>query len=198
MRRPVSFLFLALVVLCAWVGPALSRGDVGELCGRHGIGAAGDVREVRDAWTRALRAGIPETEATPFLEDLLAHRLDSRQAVRVLDASAKARKAGLPYFVVFSKVREGMAKGASPVQVVDAAEAKVEALTKARDVLKLLRLRGFRVVDLQNASIIVSTYLESGYSKEEIVSEIDRKGIPGAGFAALSDVVRGPIKRKER
>jgi hypothetical protein len=198
-RVPLILLpLLSLLALCAWAGPARSRGDVGELCLRHGIGGATEVGGVRDAWSRAIRAGIPEGEVTPFLEDLLARRLDGGQSARVLDATTKARKAGLPYFVLFSKAREGLAKGASPVQVVEAVEAKVEALSASRDVLESLRSRGYRVLDFQNASIIVSTYLGKGYSKEEIVSEIDRKGILGAGFAALSDVVRGPKTREER
>jgi hypothetical protein len=198
--RPRPFLLpllSVLVLLCAWAAPALSRGDVKELCAFHGIAGAGE-KGVRAAWTRAVRAGIPEGEVTPFLEDLLVHRLDSSQAVRVLDATTRARREGLPYFVVFSKAREGMAKGASPVRVVEAVEAKVESLSASRNVLKSLRSRGYRVLDVQNASIVVSTYLESGYSQEEIVSEIDRKGILGAGFAALSDVVRSPNTRKER
>lgn len=200
MRRPAPYVLplLAVLALCAWAGPALPKVDVTGLCERHGLADAPAVKGVRDAWARALGAGIPEREATPFLEDLLVHRLDCRQAVRVLDATTKARKSGLPYFVVISKVREGVAKGASPVLVVEAAEAKVSALSDARDVLKSLRSRGYRVLDFQNASIILSTYVESGYTKEEIISEIDRKGILGAGFAALSDVVRGPNTREER
>lgn len=200
MTKPVPALaaLLSVLALCAWAGTAQPRADVGELCGRHGIGDPDEVQGVRSAWSRAVRAGIPEREVTPLLEDLLSYRLDCRQAVRVLEASTKARRAGLPYFVVFSKAREGVAKGASPVRVVEAAEAKVDALSTSRDVLKSLRLRGYRVADFQNAAIVVSTYLETGYSKEEIVSEIDRKGILGAGFSALSDVVKGPSTRKER
>lgn len=203
MRRSLLLALPLAALLAAGAGASPGAGREGPpgvegMCERHGITSEEGVRSVRAAWGRLLRAGVPEGEAAPFLEDLLAHRLDCAQAARVLDATARARREGLPYFVVLSKAREGMAKGASPVLVVEAVEAKVQSLSDSRDVLKSLRFRGYRVLDFQNASIVVSAYLEGGRTKEEIITEIDRKGILGAGFAALSDVVRRPTKREER
>jgi hypothetical protein len=115
--------------------------------------------------------------------------------VRVLDVTARLRKADLPYYVVFSKVREGVAKEAPPARVVEAAEAKFKTLSESRDVLLSLGSLGYSVRDPQNAAVVVSSYIERGYAPAEIVTQIRNKGIQG-GFAALSGVVENPVKRK--
>ena len=117
--------------------------------------------------------------------------------VRVLDVTTHLRQADLPYFVVFSKVREGVAKEAPPTRVVEAAEAKYKTLSESRDVLNSLGSMGYSIRDPQNAAVVVSSYIEKGYSAEEIVSQIGKKGIVGGGFSALSGVVEKPVKRKE-
>ena len=99
---------------------------------------------------------------------------------------------------MFSKVREGVAKEAAPALVVEAAESKLKTLSESRDVLKSLEANGYRILDFQNAAVIVSSYIEKGYTSDEIVSQIRKKGIQGAGFAALSGVVERKVKRKER
>ena len=49
--------------------------------------------------------GISEEELYSFVEDILQHKLDCPQMVRVLAVTTKLKEDGLPYFVVFSKVR---------------------------------------------------------------------------------------------
>jgi len=95
-------------------------------------------------------------------------------------------------------VREGVAKEAPPALVVEAAEAKFKTLSESRDVLKSLGSLGYSIRDRQNAAVVVSSYIEKGYSAGEIVSQIRNKGIQGAGFAALTGVVEMPVKRKDR
>ncbi len=174
------------------------KGTIEELCRLHGVGAEESVQKIKSAYLEAERSGITEDELLPFVEDILKHKLDCGQMVRVLAATTKLRAVGLPYFVVFSKVREGVAKEAPPALVVDAAESKFRTLTEARDVLESLESRGFRVRDFQNAAIIVSSYIDRGYTAGEMVRQIRQKGIQGAGFAALSGVLEKPVKRKER
>lgn len=187
-----------LLLLLAAPAAAHAQKAIDDLCRIHGVGAEGDIRRIEQAYVAAVRAGIPEDVLLPFVEDILRHKLDCGQMVRVLDVSTRLRQADLPYFVVFSKVREGVAKEAPPARVVEAAEAKFKTLSESRDVLKSLGLMGYSVIDRQNAAVVVSSYIEKGYPGGEIVSQIRKKGIAGAGFAALSGVVEKPVKRKER
>ena len=189
---------LSLLLLAATASPALAQKTVDELCRLHGIEGADDLRGIERAYVAAIHAGISEDELIPFLEDILRHKLDCGQMVKVLSATTELRRLDLPYFVVFSKVREGVAKDAPPVRVVEAAESKFKSLTESRDVLLLLASHGYGIRDFQFAAVIVSSYIDKGYAPGEIVSQIRNKGIQGAGFAALSGVVEKPLKRKER
>ena len=171
---------------------------IDDLCRLHGVASEESIRRIAGAYADAVKSGISEDELYPFLEDILRHKLDCFQMVRVLDVSAELRRGNLPYFVVFSKVREGVAKGAPPALILDAAESKLKTLFESRDVLKSLESLGYRVRDFQNAAVIVSSYIEKGYSSKDLVLQVRQKGIKGAGFAALSGVVEKPVKRKER
>ena len=169
-----------------------------ELCRTHGMAGEENIRRIERSYAAAVKAGIPEDVLLPFVEDILRHKLDCGQMVRVLDVTIRLREADLPYFVVFSKVREGVAKEASPVRVVEAAEAKFNALTASRDVLKSLDALGYRTRDPQNAAVVISSYIETGYTPSEIVSQIRNKGIEGGRFSALSGVMEKTVKRKGR
>jgi len=195
-RRAARALFSVLLLL-ATAMPAFGQKTIDELCRIHGVGGDESIRRIEQAYVAAVQAGISEDILLPFVEDILRHKLDCGQMVRVLDVTTHLRQADLPYFVVFSKVREGVAKEAPPTRVVEAAEAKYKTLSESRDVLVLLGSIGYRVLDRQNAAVVVSSYIEKGYSAEEIVSQIGKKGIVGGGFAALSGVVEKPVKRKE-
>ena len=196
-RRAARALLSALLLL-ATAMPAFGQKTIDELCRIHGVGGDESIRRIEQAYVAAVQAGISEDILLPFVEDILRHKLDCGQMVRVLDVTTHLRQADLPYFVVFSKVREGVAKEAPPTRVVEAAEAKYKTLSESRDVLVSLGSIGYRVLDRQNAAVVVSSYIEKGYSAEEIVSQIGKKGIVGGGFAALSGVVEKPVKRKER
>lgn len=171
---------------------------VEALCRLHGMDQEENIGRIREAFTAALNAGISEEELLPFVEDILKHKLNCAQMIRVLSVTTKLRTEGLPYFVVFSKVREGVTKEAPPALVVEAAEAKLKTLSQSRDVLRSLESSGYLVLDYQNAAVIVSSYIEKGYKAGEVVTQIGNKGIEGAGFAALSGVLEKPVKRKER
>jgi hypothetical protein len=196
-RRAARFLFSVLLLL-AVVVPAFAQKTIDDLCRTHDVGGDEGIRRIEQAYVAAIQAGIPEDVLLPFVEDILRHKLDCGQMIRVLDVTTRLRQADLPYFVVFSKVREGVAKEAPPTRVVEAAEAKFNTLSASRDVLKSLGSMGYSILDRQNAAVVVSSYIEKGYSAGEIVSQIGKKGIVGGGFAALSGVVEKPVKRKER
>lgn len=195
-RRAARFLAV-LFLLLGSAFPASAQKTIDDLCRTHGVGGEENIRRIEQAYVAAVKAGISEDVLLPFVEDILRHKLDCGQMVRVLDVTVRLRQADLPYFVVFSKVREGVAKEAPPVRVVEAAEAKFKTLSASRDVLLSLSSMGFIIRDRQNAAVVVSSYIEKGYSSEEIVSQIRNKGIQGAGFVALSGVVEKPLKRKE-
>lgn len=196
--RVVAVVLGAAVALGS--APALSAQTtaIDDLCRLHGIGEAGSIARIKAAFAAARDAGIPEEELTPFVEDILKHKLNCDQMVRVLGVAAELRREELPYFVVFSKVREGVAKGAPPAMVVEAAESKLRTLTESRNVLESLASSGYRVIDFQNAAVIVGSYLEKGYSPHEVITRISQKGIEEAGFAALSGVLEKPLTPKER
>jgi hypothetical protein len=195
--RAARILFSVLLLLATAV-PASAQKTIDDLCRTHGVGDESNIRRIEQAYVAAVQAGISEDVLLPFVEDILRHKLDCGQMVRVLDVTTRLRQADLPYFVVFSKVREGVAKEAPPVRVVEAAEAKFKTLSESRDVLVSLGSIGYSILDRQNAAVVVSSYIEKGYSGGEIVSQIGKKGIVGGGFAALSGVVEKTVKRKER
>jgi hypothetical protein len=196
-RPLLALVFLASFFLGAG-NLSAQKPSIETLCRLHGIDREENIARIKRVYVEAVKAGISEEELVPFVEDILEHKLNCPQMVKVLSASAKLKTAGLPYFVVFSKVREGVAKEAPPALVVEAAEAKLKTLTDSRDVLKSLESYGFRIRDFQNAAVIVSSYIEKGYLPGEVISQIRKKGIEGAGFAALSGVMEKPVKRKER
>lgn len=196
-RRMARFLVPFLLLLMSPL-PAFAQKTIDDLCRTHGVGGEENIRRIEQAYVAAVQAGISEDVLLPFVEDILRHKLDCGQMVRVLGVTTRLRQADLPYFVVFSKVREGVAKEAQPVRVVEAAEAKFKTLSASRDVLLSLSSMGYDIRDRQNAAVVVSSYIEKGYSIGEIVSQIRNKGIQGAGFVALSGVVEKPVKRKER
>lgn len=199
MKRRLAGALLGFAFLLAAGGPLhAQKTDVDRLCRLHGIGQEEHIVKIKQAYVEAVSSGISDEELLPFVEDILKHKLDCAQMVRVLSVGTQLRREGLPYFIVFSKVREGVAKEAAPALVVEAAESKLKTLTASRDVLRSLQSAGYRVLDFQNAAVIVSSYIEKGYSSSEIVSQIGKKGIQEAGFAALSGVVERNVKRKER
>ena len=187
---------LATILLLAAASPAIAQKTVEDLCRTHGVEGPETIRRIEQAYVAAVQAGIPEEELLPFVEDILIHKLECGQMVRILSVTTRLRSENLPYYTVFSKVREGVAKGAPPALVVEAAEAKYKTLSESRDVLKSLGALGYRVGDFQYATVVVSSYIEKGYQPAEIVSQIRKKGVQGAGFAALSVVVEKPSKRK--
>jgi len=196
-RTALPIGFVALLLLAA-MPLAAQKASVEDLCRIHGIGQEESIGKIRAAFLEAVRSGISEEELLSFVEDILQHKLDCPQMVRVLAVTTRLKTAGLPYFVVFSKVREGGAKMAPPALVVEVAEAKLKSLSESRDVLLSLESSGYRVRDFQNAAVIVSAYIEKGYRPGEVIEQVRNKGIQGAGFAALSAVVEKPVTRKER
>jgi len=196
-RTALPIGFVALLLLAA-MPLAAQKASVEDLCRIHGIGQEESIGKIRAAFLEAVRSGISEEELLSFVEDILQHKLDCPQMVRVLAVTTRLKTAGLPYFVVFSKVREGVAKMAPPALVVEVAEAKLKSLSESRDVLLSLESSGYRVRDFQNAAVIVSAYIEKGYRPGEVIEQVRNKGIQGAGFAALSAVVEKPVTRKER
>jgi hypothetical protein len=199
--RSAPIILLAMAILAGGVSvpaPVFAQKSVEALCRTRGIETDSDLGRIRKAYAGALRAGIPEMQLQPFVEDILLHKLDCGQVVRVLEVSAELRRKGLPYFVVFSKVREGMVKEAPPALVVEAAESKLNSLSASRDVLESLKTMGYRVRDFQNAAVVLSSYIEKGYTGPDIVTRIGTKGLQGAGFTALSGMVEKPVRRKER
>jgi len=196
-RRAARILGLFLFLIVSAL-PAFAQKTIDDLCRVHGVGGDENIRRIERAYVAAVQAGISEDVLLPFIEDILRHKLDCGQMVRVLDVTTRLHQADLPYFVVLSKVREGVAKEAPPARVVEAAEAKFSTLSASRDVLKSFDSMGYSILDRQNAAVVVSSYIEKGYSGGEIVSQIGKKGIQGAGFAALSGVVEKPVKPKAR
>lgn len=197
-HRRAARVLLAFFLLLPSAFPAWAQKTVDDLCRTHGVGGEENIRRIEQAYVAAVKSGISEDVLLPFVEDILRHKLDCGQMIRVLEVTTRLRKDDLPFFVVFSKVREGVAKEAPPVRVVEAAEAKYKTLSESRNVLISLRSLGYSIRDPQNAAVIVSSYIERGYAPAEIVSQIRNKGIQGGGFAALSGVVEEQVKRKER
>lgn len=193
-----SLITLAALSVLAASASAAQETSIDALCRIHGIGHEDDIGKIRAAYADALDAGVTEDELYPFLQDILSHKLDCPQMVKVLSVTIRLRRENLPYFVVFSKVREGVAKGAPPALIVDAAESKLKTLFESRDVLRSLERLGYRIRDFQNAAVIVSSYIEKGYAPKEVVLQVRKKGVSGAGFVALAGVVEKPLKQRER
>ncbi len=195
--RTLGSLITVAVVSVFAASAGAEKTSVEALCRSHGIGQEDDIGRIKATYAGAIDAGIAEDELYPFVEDILRHKLDCSQMVKVLAVTVRLRRENLPYFVVFGKVREGVAKGAPPALIVDAAESKLKTLIESRDVLRSLEKLGYGVRDFQNAAVVVSSYIEKGYAPGEVVLRVRTKGVDGAGFVALAGVLEKPVKRKE-
>ncbi len=183
----VSVTFL----LASVVNFALAK-DITPLCKKAGIEGKA-LKSLSSVYDKAVKAGIPEEELYDFFTEIVEYGLGCSQLEEVLEKTIELKKKGLPFAPVFSKVREGMAKGMSPGMIVEVAGERAESIKWASGVIEILKSRGWEVKDYEGAVLLISTYIEKGYKPEEIVERLTNKGIKYAGFTGL-DVFLGQGK----
>jgi hypothetical protein len=121
--------------------------------------------------------GVPEDELAHLVEHCRAQGFASSEIRRMLALIAKAKLAGLPHGDLLLKLREGLAKNASP-ELVDAALAdKAQKLRKAKSVVDTLLMSGYATEDYALAIKIVADTLEMGLTPQNILSVV-RSGKP--------------------
>jgi hypothetical protein len=180
--------FFGFLISLLLITTAASAKDISGLCMRAGL-TGQEMERIKVAYLEAVESGIDEGELYAFFEVILNHGLNCSQLVTVLNKSTRLKSGGLPFWPLFSKVREGITKGVPPGKIVQVVDARTNSLSRADEVTSSLRSKGYVIKDYNGAVILISSFIEKGYSSEVIVGRIDQKGIENSGFSGLSEVV---------
>lgn len=121
--------------------------------------------------------GVPEEELAHLVEHCRAQGFASAEIRRMLALIAKAKLAGLPHGDLLLKLREGLAKDASPELVSAALAQKAQTLRRAKSVVDTLLMAGYATDDYELAIKIVADTLEMGLTPQNILTVV-RSGKP--------------------
>lgn len=100
--------------------------------------------QLRQAANRAETTGVPAPQIRAVLEQALAREVPPGYIERYLGAAAQAAQAGAPVTAVTNKLLEGLAKGADPQTIAQAATSLTTSLQTARGVVDEAARNGFR------------------------------------------------------
>ncbi len=186
MKRNALTATLSVLVFSAMLSsfPAHAR-DISGLCFKAGIGGE-ELSLIKAAYVDAVDAGIDEEALYGFFESILGYGLNCPQLVTVLSKSAALRNEGLPFWPLFSKVREGIAKGVPTGKIVVIVDERSNSLSQAARVIRELKQRQYVAKDYEGAVISISSYIEKGYSPDDIVERITTRGLENSGFSGLT------------
>lgn len=113
-------------------------------------------------------AGMSEAETAALLDGCRSAGFTEEETQRMLRLVVGAKLAGLPHGDLVNKLREGIAKGASPEVVVTAVEAKARVLRRAKGLVDGLVLEGWPPRDYPIAVQIVADAFDAGMDSNAI------------------------------
>jgi len=87
-----------------------------------------------------------------------------------------------------SKVREGIAKGASPERIAVVIRDRADWLKRARVIVLSLENEGVSFLDKQMAYRVIADYLTRGVSPDELTAQVMEKDL--GNYPALENVLR--------
>ncbi|PLX43920.1 MAG: hypothetical protein C0609_06885 [Deltaproteobacteria bacterium] len=127
-----------------------------------------------DLWVyrQSLALGIPEEELSALASRCQEEGFTTGEVRRVLALIAKAKLAGLPHGDLLAKLREGLAKGASPEIIYAALSDKAKTLRRAKGLADTLIMEGWGTPDLDLAVKVMADALDFGVSPQELLGII--------------------------
>lgn len=155
----------------------------------HGNAFSGDrgrsgTENPKDLWVykQSVSLGVKEDELESLVADCRARGIATVEVQRMLGLVARAKLAGLPHRDLLAKLREGLAKNASP-ELIDAALAgKAQTLKRAKGIVDSLIVDGYAAKDYEMAIQLVGDALEAGVSPQGVLSLIREGGRPPQGL----------------
>lgn len=157
------------------------------LSGRFALAEEGrDVKggDPKTLWVyrESVSLGVPEAELTKLVDECRAKGFATVEIQRMLGLIARAKLAGLPHKALLYKLREGLAKNASP-ELIDAALAQnAQTLKKAKGIVDNLIIEGYSAKDYELAIQLVADAVEAGMSPQSIMGLVRDGGVPPAGL----------------
>lgn len=114
---------------------------------------------------------------------------DERSAAARIQATMEAAaESGIPLSLLQSKVEEGRAKGVAEARIAAALDARLEALTRARETMARAELEGVTAGDLS----VAADALEAGVSESALVEL--QASAPGESRAVAIAVVSSLVR----
>lgn len=162
------------------------------LCPVHAAeGPEGDPKKLW-VYRESVALGVPEKELEQLVDECRARGFIAAEVQRMLGLIARAKLAGLPHRDLLFKLREGLAKNASP-ELIDAALAqKAQNLKKSKGLVDGLIVEGYVTKDYELAIQIVGDAFETGMTAQEILQLIRRGEKPPPGMPDPSGLFLRP------
>jgi hypothetical protein len=149
--------------------------------GRPARSGEGDPKNLW-VYKEAVALGIPEPEMTNLVEECKGRGFTTAEIQRMLGLVARAKLSGLPHKALLFKLREGLAKNASP-ELIDAALAgNAQTLKKSKGIVDNLIVEGYATRDYELAIQIVADALDAGLSQQAVTGLIREGGEPPEGL----------------
>jgi hypothetical protein len=133
-----------------------------------------DDKDTKRLWAfkESVALGVPEDELAELVAACRAQGMASAEIQRLLGLIAKAKLAGLPHEDLLLKLKEGLAKGASP-ELIDAALAgKAQTLRRAKTLVDNLLMEGYAAEDYNLAIKMVADALDAGLSPQQVLTMV--------------------------
>ena len=175
------------------VNPSTARGE-----SRPGgtLGAPSEAgepaEEARTLAEQLLSLGVSKAELAELLQACRAAGFTEVETRRVLRLVVRAKLAGLPHTVLLNKLREGLAKGASPEAIEGAVERRAQLLRQAKSLTDTLLVEGWSAPDYGFCVEMVADALEAGAAPPAVLRSVREGTPPAPGVADVRMVFRKP------
>ena len=191
-RFRVTSLLGVVAVLVSWGFSGMAEGDarsrsLEKFLEKQGV-AAESRAQIERSVAAAVRAGVPDREASDLVEACVEGGFTAAQVVRVFSLAAQIALERLPLESFTAKIDEGIAKRVDPDRIVQVAERRALMLNRAKRILEDVLLDGAPVRDRDELIPDVAEALEGGRPTDEI------QGILISGFEEGASI--GEIRRK--
>ena len=161
-----------------------------------GLGAPGETsqqaEEARTLSDQLVSLGVAKQELAELIQACRAAGFTEVETRRVLRLVVRAKLAGLPHTVLLNKLREGLAKGASPEAIEGAVERRAQLLRQAKSLTDTLLVEGWSAPDYGFCVEMVADALEAGAAPPAVLRSVREGTPPEPGVADVRMVFRKP------
>jgi hypothetical protein len=172
-------------VLVALAGALVAIVDLGSSLG--GVREAGNLgaptepaeqaEEVKSLADQLASLGVAKGDVTQLVQACRAAGFTEAEVRRVLRLVVRAELAGLPHRALVNKLREGLAKRATPEGIEGAMEKRAQTLRQAKGLTDVLLVEGWVTSDYGLSLQMVADVLEAGASPSDVLRSV-REGRP--------------------